>query len=173
MEPLELVQQAYQTGRIAFERGKYREAIAALEQARAQMEQTSQPPVPVSLKGQVQIWLVTAYEAAGKREEALSLCETLEKHPDYDTRKQARRLLEILRAPQLMRSSDWNTKIPDFATMDESDRTYRQGSGVTQTKVSKTTEKTSVPPAGDQDNSFVWVALIAVGLAIAGFIWWG
>ena len=173
MQPLELVQQSYQTGRIAFERGKYREAIAALEQAQTQMQQTSQPPIPVSLKGQVKIWLVTAYEAAGKREDALSLCETLEKHPDYDTRKQARRLLEILRAPQLQRSSDWNTKIPDFATMDESDRLYRKGSGVTQSKVSKTTEEIPVPAAGDEDNSFVWMALIAVGLAIFGFIWWG
>jgi len=167
MEPLESAQQAYETGRIAFERGEYREAIAALETAKSQVAKSS------PLGGEVQIWLVTAYEAAGNSTEALSLCETLEHHPDWHTRKQARRLLEILKAPQLNRRSEWNTTIPDLSTMDESERLYRRGTGTTQVKPPKSQEESEpvdLSSVETEDNRFLWVALAAIALIIGGWI---
>lgn len=170
MEPLESAQQAYEMGRVAFERGDYREAIAALEEAKSQAAGSS------PLGGEVQIWLVTAYEAAGKRDEALSLCETLKNHPDWHTRKQARRLLEILKAPQLNRRSEWNTTIPDLSAMDESDRLYRRGTGTTQVKPPKPQEElepVDLSSVETEDNRFLWVALAAISLIIGGWISFG
>ena len=167
MEPLEMAQQVYETGRVAFERGEYREAIAALEAAKSQVAGSS------PLGGEVQIWLVTAYEAAGKRAEALSLCETLEHHPNWDTRQQARRLLEILKAPQLNRRSEWNTTIPDLSAMEESDRLYRRGTGTTQVKPPKSEdelEPVDLSFVETEDNRFLWVALVVIAAIIGGWI---
>lgn len=161
MEPLE-------RGKKAFERGDYQEAIAALEAAKSEVTKSS------PLGGEVQIWLVTAYEAAGNSTEALSLCQTLEHHPDWHTRKQARRLLEILKAPQLVRRSEWNTTIPDLSAMDESDRLYRRGTGVTQVKPPKSKEElepVDLSSVETEDNQFLWVALIAaITFMIGGWI---
>ncbi|MDB9518129.1 hypothetical protein PN466_14350 [Roseofilum reptotaenium CS-1145] len=157
-------------GKQAFERGDYREAIADLEAAKGQVSGSS------ALGGEVQIWLVTAYEAAGKRDEALSLCETLDNHPDWHTRKQARRLLEILKAPQLNRRSEWNTTIPDLSAMEESDRLYRQGTGTTQVKPPKSKEElepVDLSSVETEDNRFLWVALVAIALIIGGWIGFG
>ncbi|MBP0028661.1 hypothetical protein [Roseofilum sp. Guam] len=157
-------------GKQAFERGDYREAIADLEAAKGQVAGSS------ALGGEVQIWLVTAYEAAGKRDEALSLCETLDNHPDWHTRKQARRLLEILKAPQLNRRSEWNTTIPDLSAMEDSDLSYRRGTGSTQVKPPKSKEElepVDLSSVETEDNRFLWVALVAIALIIGGWIGFG
>jgi len=170
MESLEAAKQAYETGRVAFERGQYREAIATLETAKSQVAGSS------PLGGEVQIWLVTAYEAAGKRSEALSLCQTLKHHPDFQTRKQARRLLEILQAPQLNRRSEWNTTIPDLSAMDESDRLDRRGTGTPQLKAPKSPEElepVDLSSVETEDNQFLWIALGAIALIIGGWIGFG
>ncbi len=167
MESLELAQHAYEQGRIAFEHGEYRESIAALESAQTQVGALT------PLGGEIQIWLVTAYEAAGKRSEARSLCETLVNHPHGTTRRQARRWLEILKAPQLQRRAEWNTQIPDWSTLSESDRRDHRGTGVTPSKTPPAlAPEEEVPVAPTADNGFVWVALIAIGLIIGGWIGW-
>ena len=58
-ESLEIARSRYQAGKLNFENGKYREAVENLEKASALLSRNSR------LGGEVEIWLVTAYEAAG------------------------------------------------------------------------------------------------------------
>ncbi len=78
--------------------------------------------------GEVQIWLVTAYEAAQQRTEAIALCKQLARHPDIETRKQSKRLLYIMEAPQLTMRPEWLTEIPDLTALAEGNDKFRQGS---------------------------------------------
>lgn len=116
-DKLELVHRFYQLGKDAFERGQYRAAIEQLEKACGLVNRAS------PLGGEVQMWLVTAYEAAGLREEAIALCETVSRHPDVTARKQGRRLLYILRAPRLKPRPEWITPIPDLSTLEDGSTT--------------------------------------------------
>jgi hypothetical protein len=121
-EILERVQSEYKTGCDAFERGQYRQAIKHLENATGLVERTSR------LGGEVQIWLVIAYEASGQSPMAIALCRTLTRHAHIETRKQAKRLLTILEAPQLRLHPEWRVEIPDMSQLEESDSQFRQGS---------------------------------------------
>jgi tetratricopeptide (TPR) repeat protein len=98
----------YAQGQIAFERGQYREAIEWFQNALSLTSESS------ALGGTIQVWLVTAYEAAGRTEEALALCRQLRTHGDYDTRQQGKQLLYILEAPKLQLKSEWLTQIPEL-----------------------------------------------------------
>lgn len=167
-ETSEIVRAEYQAGIVAFERGQYRESVQHLEKASALVARNSR------LGGEVQIWLVTAYEAAGQTTEAIALCEQLKRHPDLETSKQARSLQYILQAPQLNRPAQWMTQIPDLGTVPDNDNQTRLGSATT---TSKRQAQQSIPEPVDlsqvntKDNRFIWVALIAIGLTLAGLIW--
>ena len=78
-ETLEIVKTEYQAGKSAFEGGHYRQSVQHLEKASALVDRNSR------LGGEIQIWLVTAYEAAGQRNEALSLCKQLDRHPSIES----------------------------------------------------------------------------------------
>ena len=56
----------YQSGKAAFERGEYRASIEHLSTARNLVNLSS------GLGGEVQMWLVMAYEAAGQKAEAIA-----------------------------------------------------------------------------------------------------
>lgn len=161
----------YQAGKAAFERGEYRIAVKRLEAASALMNRTSR------LGGEAQMWLVTAYEAAGQREEAIALCQQLSRHPDPETSKQGKRLLYILQAPQLKRPEEWMTKIPDLGAIAESDPKDRRGSNVASRNPTRTKELELEPidlsQVNTNDNKFIWIALLAIGLIVGGLIWWG
>ena len=167
---LETVQAEYQAGKVAFERGDYRRSVAYLERARAEVELSSR------LGGEVQIWLVTAYEAAGQRNEAIELCRSLTRHPDLDTRQQGKRLLYILEAPRLKPRSEWLTQIPDLTGLGESSAQDRKGvatpapAPVTE-KPPFTLEPETQGVASKQDNRFIWVALGLIGLVLGGLLW--
>ena len=88
-ESLELAKSRYQIGINAFENGQYREAVENLEKASALLGKNSR------FAGEVQIWLVNAYEAAERSEEAISLCQELSRHPHYEIRQQSKHLLYI------------------------------------------------------------------------------
>lgn len=173
-EQRDLAQREYQAGKAAFERGDYRQAVAYLERSNALVEPGSK------LGGEMQIWLVTAYEAAGQRTEAITLCRKACQHPDLTTRKQGKRLLYILEAPRLKTRPEWLTEIPDLAAIDEneSDRDFGR-SKFAPTKPSKRVEKKApiVPEEIDlsqvntKDNAFIWVALGAAIVIIGGLIW--
>jgi hypothetical protein len=88
----------YQAGREALEHGQYRRSIQHLEAANQLVATSSR------LGGEVQMWLVSAYQAAGRLPEARSLCQKLTKHNHPDIRKQSKQVLYILDAPRLQRS---------------------------------------------------------------------
>ncbi len=161
----------YQAGKAAFERGDYRVSVKHLEAASALMNRTSR------LGGEAQIWLVTAYDAAGQKAEAIALCEQLSRHPDPETRKQGKRLLYILSAPQLKRPAEWMTQIPDLGTIAESDPKDRRGSqspvATSNRKPKEELELLDLSQVNTKDNQFIWVALIALSLIVGGLVWYG
>ena len=60
------------------------------------------------------MWLVTAYQAVGRLQNASALCQTLTRHPHPDIRKQSQEVLYILQAPKLKLTEEWMIKIPDL-----------------------------------------------------------
>jgi tetratricopeptide (TPR) repeat protein len=166
----ETVQAEYQAGKAAFERGDYRRSVERLERARSEVELSSR------LGGEVQIWLVTAYEATGQRDEAIALCRSLTRHPDLDTRQQGKRLLYILEAPRLQTRTEWLTQIPDLTGLGESTAQDRKGVAVSSPrpvaeKPPFTLEPESQDAANKQDNRFIWVALGLIVLVLGGLLW--
>lgn len=169
-ETLEIAKTEYQAGKAAFERGRYRESVQHLEKASALVARNTR------LGGEVQIWLVTAYEAAGQRTEAIALCKQVTYHPDISTRKQARRLLYILEAPKLNTRPEWLTQIPDLATLTDSDAKARQGSAAPTKRKPKQPEQPELEEFNlSQDSSkttqFLWICLILVGLILGALAW--
>ena len=173
-ENLELFETEYQAGKKAFERGQYRNSLQHLETARKNIDLNSR------LGGEVQIWLVTVYQAAGKVQEATTLCKQLTRHPRLETRQQAKRILVILEAPVLRSRPEWLTKIPDLGAISESDAKDRRGGGVV-SPVKSSPPKPKTPKlevevidptkVNTKDNQFVWVALILVILTLTGLVW--
>lgn len=162
----------YQAGKAAYERGDYRASVKHLEAASALMSRTSR------LGGEAQIWLAIAYEAAGQQSEAIALCQQLSRHPDIETRKEGKRLLYILQAPKLKRPDEWMTKIPDLGMIAESDpKDRRGGSSVSPSKRDRKDklelEPVDLSQVNTKDNQFVWIALIALIVAVVGLIWFG
>ncbi len=158
----------YQAGKAAFERGDYRTSVKHLEAACALMSRNSR------LGGEAQIWLVTAYDAAGQHTEAIALCQQLSRHPDPETSKQGKRLLYILQAPQLKRPAEWMTQIPDLGTLAESDPKDRRGTvAIRNRDRTEELESVDLTQVNTKDNQFIWVALIALILAVGGLIWFG
>jgi len=161
----------YQTGKATFERGDYRAAVKHLEKACALINRNSR------IGGEAQMWLVTAYEAAGQQTEAIALGQQLTKHPDLEIRKQSTGLLYILQAPQLKRPEEWMTKIPDLGAISESDPKDRRGSGVTRSnsKLNQPIEPEAIDwsTVNTKDNQFIWVALVVIAALVGGLLWWG
>ena len=157
----------YQAGKAAFERGDYRAAVQRLEAACALTSRNTR------LGGEAQIWLVTAYQAAGQTEDAIALCQQLTRHPDPETSKQGKRLLYILQAPQLQRPAEWMTQIPDLAAIGDSEPKHRRGTNVLKTKSQEPLEPVDLTQVNTKDNQFIWVALIALALTVGGLIWFG
>lgn len=172
-ELLAQARQNYQAGRDAFERGRYRESVEKLIEATAQ----AGPNTP--LGGQAQIWLVTAYEALQQRAEAIALCEVIAKHPHYDTRKEAKRLLFILKAPRLKTRPEWLTQIPELNNLEEGDRAAqsayanRAPKAPPKPKPTFPKEPVDLSQVDTGDNGFVWVVLGAILLILGGLFWYG
>lgn len=169
-ESLEIAKAKYQTGKLAFESGKYRESVENLEKASALLTRNSR------LGGEVEIWLVTAYEAAGRTEDAIALCQQLKRHPYSEVNKQARQLLYILQAPKLKRPSEWMTEIPDLGALSDN-KTKMGGSSESRKSSGKQTspepEFVDLSQVNTRDNRFIWVALIVSGLTISYLLWLG
>ncbi|BAZ52452.1 hypothetical protein NIES4103_51130 [Nostoc sp. NIES-4103] len=167
-ESLEIARSIYQTGKLAFENGQYREAVENLEKASALLAGNTR------LKGEVDIWLATAYEASGRTEDAIALCQQLKRHPFAETSKQAKRLLYILQAPKLKRPSEWMTEIPDLGKLPDNDDKIR----VTVNPRKSSGQKKAAQPefvdlsqVNTKDNRFILVALIAIGLTVLYLFW--
>jgi tetratricopeptide (TPR) repeat protein len=157
----------YGAGQAAFERGNYREATDLLQKALTLTSANS------ALGGAIQIWLVTAYDALDKRDEALSLCRKLKTHGDYDTRQQAKRLIYILEAPKLQSRPEWLTQIPDLSqpTANVNALAGRSGKG---TAKKEPEPKGVVPfdPIDPKDSrGFLGLALGVSGVVLL-LLWW-
>lgn len=173
-EQLAKVRQLYQAGKVAFERGSYRQSVESLEKANSLVNRTSR------LGGEVQIWLVNAYQANGQQQEAIALCKRVSRHPDYNTAKQGKRLLYILEAPKLKSRPEWMTTIPDLGALDGA-----EGSSLVQKYAANRPKKgrsprsksAPQPPPLDpsqintKDNGFVWIALIITVFIVGGLVW--
>ncbi|MEM6500377.1 MAG: tetratricopeptide repeat protein [Cyanobacteria bacterium P01_C01_bin.89] len=158
-----------QRGKAAYESGRYRDAINTLETAAGVMQNPISP-----LGGEISVWLVTAYEALGLRDSALGLCRKLCTHPDFTVRKQARRLLEILEAPQLNRPKEWMTEIPDLSSLEEDERSQVPISRPRKNTKSSVTEPPAEPPLPPEERRYndglFWA--IALGVLTVGLAAW-
>ena len=127
------------------------------------------------LGGEVQMWLVTAYEASGNTERAIELCRKLTRHPRQETRQQAKRLLFILEAPKLTIPPEWMVKIPDLAALDENQSISFQANPNADIKYAKpqpgVPEPVDLSQVNTKDNRFIWVALMAIIITLASLIW--
>jgi tetratricopeptide (TPR) repeat protein len=177
-DPLESVQTAFNIGKAAFERGDYRRAIAHLEQAQALTTELGVQRSP--LGGDVQVWLVTAYEAAGQQEAAIALCRLASQHPDSNTRSQAKRLLYILEAPRLQIHPEWTTQIPDLTHLTDNDGYGTRAASQLMPKTARPQPKPKplfeqpdpVPKGVPRDNQFVGLALGVAVVVLGSLVLW-
>ena len=154
-------------GQAAFERGRYKKAIAQFQTALALSN-------PIGMRGgEIQLWLVNAYIAAGEDKAGLALCRKLVRHPDLDTQRQSKRLLYILEAPELELKPEWTTKIPDLSDLDKDNgKKFAQKAKKPRRRKSKAEpEPLDLSQVNTEDNQFVWVALVGVLLAIGSLFW--
>ena len=163
----EKFRQQYQAGKQALERGKYRLSIEHLEAAKDLV-------APYSRKGgEVQIWLVTAYQAANQLEKAIALAQELTVHPDTQTREQAQRILYIIKAPVLERPREWMSQIPDLAEADKGASRYVTAKKKAAAPTELELEDLEPTPVDSADNQFIWFAVILVTLIIGSLVWLG
>lgn len=151
----------YDAGKIALERGNYRLSIENLVKA---IELIGAGAL---LGGEAQIWLVTAYQAGSKLEDAIALCEKLTTHPHLKIRDQAKEILYIMKAPRLERPPEWMVEIPDLTTTEGTDPQYL----TTKPTKSNKLKRDRVLPEVDlsqvetKDNQFLGIALIVIILS--------
>ncbi|MEA5468428.1 tetratricopeptide repeat protein [Spirulina sp. 06S082] len=170
IETKETFERNYQAGKQAFENGKYKASITYLETACALVNR------PSGLGGEVQIWLVTAYQAANETEAAIALCEKLLLHPDSQTKKQAKNLIYILKAPQLKRPEEWMTNIPDLVNLEENtvNSYYANVKLKPQEKRDRSDKSSPLDPQeiNNQDNQFTGFAFLVILLILGGLFFW-
>jgi hypothetical protein len=114
-------QDLYQAGISSFERGQYRLSIQQLNDALALISSGSREG------GEIQIWLISAYQGLEEGDKASEICRQLITHPIYPIREQAKRLLYIIEAPRLKRPDEWMTKIPDLEKLPDSTPQFKKG----------------------------------------------
>jgi hypothetical protein len=158
----------YQSGQIAFERGQYRPAVASFLAALAQVHPNTK------IGGEVQIWLVTAFEAAGQIQEAKALCQKLSNHPNLDTRQASKRLLYIMQAPELARRDEWLTKIPDLTHLEDAEGNFAvNNTPMLPPKPKELSLEERYPPVdlsevNTKDNGFISIALMFTVITLLG-----
>jgi tetratricopeptide (TPR) repeat protein len=168
---LQVANAEYQTGKQAFERGQYRQSVTALEKACSLVNRNS------ALGGEMQMWLVTAYQAIGQTQEAIALCRQLSQHPNWQTRQQGRRLLYILEAPKLEKNAAWLTQIPDLSNLEDSALSNQRGAGASQPqrpprRFQPKPESLDPSQIEPEDDRFMWGSLvlaIVITIILVGF----
>ena len=164
----EKFQQEFLAGQQALERGQYRQSIKYLEAAKDLVAANSRQG------GEAQIWLVTAYQAANRIDEAIALGEKLMTHPNLQIREQAQRIVYIMRAPKLERPKEWMSEIPDLAETERGASRYVSAKKqATKAPAEIQLEDLEPAPTDSKDGQFTLFALILVALILASLIWFG
>lgn len=165
--PKRTTREWFALGQKALERGFPLEAIVAFQTALDQGYPQSY------LGGEIQIWLATAYEAAGQHQAALDRCRQLRSHPHPNIRKQSADILYIWEAPALKTPPDWIVRIPDLSQVEDNPApTVGTGLNRKKPRTRKEPPEPSIDPStiNHKDNHFIWVGL---GLVIMGLLIWG
>ncbi len=153
-------QTTFEKGKFALEKGRYDVSIEQLEKAKKLINPSSKSG------GEVRIWLISAYQAANRIQDAIAVCHELAKHPSAEIRKQSQQMLYILKAPALKRPQQWMTKIPDLSQLSEDEGKTRrsQPSGTMKSRKRKMPEPEPIDPSeiNRKDNYFIWVALLLI-----------
>ena len=165
----EEIPEDYEKGQLALAGGNYRQAIHLLEAALAEIEPRS------ALGGEAQMCLVTAYQARGMLAEAIDLCAKLTRHPRLEVRQESKRVLYILKAPDLRLKEEWVTKIPDLQDLEENVK----GQRVASRKQAKSIPVRKLPPSppidpkdiNTKDNGFLGILLLISFAGIIGLLW--
>ena len=166
IDNLEKFQSKFQAGKTALERGNYRLSIENLKVAREHIAPNSKRG------GEAGIWLVSAYQASDKIDEAIALCQELIVHPDLHTREQAQRILYIIKAPKLERPQEWMSEIPDLSEADREKSRYVMAKKPTVKKSLELSEEDlDLPPVDYKDNQFVWFSLISIAIIVGSLVW--
>ena len=157
----------YALGQTAFERGQYREAVEHFQEALSLTSETS------AMGGKIQIWLVTAYDAAGRTEEAVTLCRQLRAHGNYETRQQSKQLLYILEAPKLQLKAEWLTQIPEIRDGDSDPPIRQRASGRTGSSASVQAQAGIEPmePIDPKESRGFLAVGLSLTLGLLAF-WW-
>jgi tetratricopeptide (TPR) repeat protein len=160
--------QLFSVGQAQFAGGRYREATEAFQSAIAQTDPNSK------LGGEIQLWLVMAYEALDLREEARTLCRQLHTHPVRKIRTESKRVQYILEAPKLSTRSEWITAIPDLSQLPDADDLRPQGPAVTYQPPPRPAinpEPVDLSQVNTEENGFVWVAIAGLIVIVSLLLW--
>lgn len=162
----EKFQEKFQAGKVALERGNYRLSIENLKVAREYI------PLNSRKGGEAGVWLVSAYQASDKIDEAIALCQELMAHPDLQTREQAQRILYIIKAPKLERPQEWMSEIPDLSDTDKGVSRYVTAKKSPSKSLAELSEEDlDLPPVDGADNQFMWFAFFLVAAILGSLVW--
>lgn len=154
----------YQLGKQALENGQYNLSVKYLEQA------SQKVALKTLLGGEVRIWLVSAYQAAQKTNEALTLCRELTTHPHPDIRHNSKRLLYVMEAPRLKRPQKWMSEIPDLTSLPESTPEFQRNRGSNKL-APKPPQVEDLDNLNTEDNQFIALGLILLVISLSALIW--
>ena len=157
-------QRNYQLGKQSLENGQYSLSVKYLEEASQRVTQNTLSG------GEVRIWLVSAYQAAQKIDEAIALCRELLTHPHPDIRENSKRLLYIMEAPRLKRPQEWMSEIPDLTALPESTPEFQRNRGGVKPKEKKE-EPVDLATVNTKDNQFVAIGFLVLLISCGALIW--
>ena len=151
----------YQMGKIAFEQGRYRVSIENFQQA----EKFVSPYGHVG--GELKMWLVNAYQATGDEQKAIELCEKLVANSYGETKRQAQKLLYIIKAPKLERPKEWMTEIPDLEKVNENTPKYQPiVKKKKKIEPKRQIELVDLSKVNNKDNNFILLTLVVFCLVV-------
>jgi tetratricopeptide (TPR) repeat protein len=146
-------------GKALFEREKYLEAIAQLEQAQELVDFQS------ALGGEVQIWRANTYDVIGKTAVAIAICQKLAHHPDSQIVKQATYLVTIFSAIDLSQLEDVTSTFPNLDKVPTSNLSQSFSSTNQFAENSNGENQQAIAPVAPTSNSLLfwlifWLSII-------------
>lgn len=154
----------FEQGKDAFLQGEYRLSIEYLEQVTANLSKATREG------SEVRLWLVSAYQANNRSEDAISLCRELTTSPFPSTKERAKQQLYILEAPKLERPKEWVTQIPSMEDVLPIQSVYVASKKEPKKKELTVDDFEDLSQIETGDNQFL---LIALGLGVVALIGWG